>query len=80
MTSNTYDSKHELSWGGSSYPGINPVACTDDPDTTREQWTNTEGTAQNVFFVVDSYSSSGSGEFTLSWDVEMASSGAATGE
>ena len=67
MNDNTYDSRHETSWGGSC-PGQNVVTCTDDPDTTRHQWTNDQGSAQTVFFVIDAYYS-GSGTFTLSWTV-----------
>ena len=65
MDSNSYDSRHETSWGGSC-PGQNVVACTDDPDTARHQWSNNQAAAQNVFFVIDAYSTS-SGAFTLSW-------------
>ena len=67
MDDNSYDSRHETSWGGSC-PGQNVVACTDDPDTARHQWTNDQGSPQAVFFVIDAYSS-GSGSFTLSWSV-----------
>ena len=73
MDSNTYDSRHETSWGGSC-PGQNVVACTDDPDTTRHQWTNDQGSVQTVFFVIDAYSS-GSGTFTLSWTISGGSEG-----
>ena len=34
MDSNSYDSRHETSWGGSC-PGQNVVTCTDSPDTLR---------------------------------------------
>ena len=67
MTSNTYDSRHETRWGGSC-PGDNSVACTDDPDTRQHSWTNTQGSAQTAFFIVDAYSS-GSGDFVLAWNV-----------
>ena len=67
QTWNDYDSRHELSWGGDG-PGQNVVACTDDPDLARHQWTNTQSSGQNVFFVVDAYSRE-SGSFTLSWNV-----------
>ena len=72
MDDNTYDSRHETSWGGDC-PGTNVVTCTDDPDTARHQWTNDQGSAQTVFFVIDAYSS-GRGEFTLSWTAEPGSS------
>jgi hypothetical protein len=68
QTSNSFDSVHELSWGGTA-PGTNIVTCTDDPDTSRSTWTNTESSTQRVFFVVDAYSSGGSGTFTISWTV-----------
>jgi hypothetical protein len=66
QTSNSFDSVHELSWGGTA-PGTNIVTCTDDPDTSRSTWTNTESSTQRVFFVVGAYSSSGSGTFIISW-------------
>ena len=68
------DSRHETSWGGSC-PGAHVVQCTDDPDTRRHQWTNDQGSTQNVFFVIDAYSS-GSGSFQLSWTI---SSGGSSG-
>jgi len=69
MTSNTYDSRHETRWGGSC-PGDNPIACTDDPDTLQHSWTNTQGSTQTAFFIVDAYSS-GSGDFVLAWNVRF---------
>ena len=65
QSTNSYDSRHETRWGGSC-PGANVVTCTDDPDTVRHSWTNDQGVAQSVFFVVDAYST-GSGAFTLTW-------------
>ena len=76
MDSNTYDSRHETSWGGDC-PGQTVVACTDDPDTVRHQWTNDQGRAQNVFFVIDAYSS-GSGTFALSWTLTGGGGGVPT--
>ena len=76
MDHNEYDSRHETSWGGQC-PGTNVVLCTDDPDTTRHTWTNDQGSTQNVFFVIDAFSS-GSGTFQLSWSVSSGSSSSGT--
>lgn len=65
MSSNSYDSRHETRWGGAC-PGTNTVACTDDPDTRQHRWTNSGGTAERAYFIVDAYST-GSGSFTLAW-------------
>eukprot|EP01050_Picozoa_sp_SAG11_P026781 SAG11_NODE_6539_length_1292_cov_2.891869_2_plen_192_part_00 len=73
MDSNTYDSRHQTAWGGDC-PGDNVVQCTDDPDTLSHSWTNDQGSVQNVYFVVDAYSSS-SGDFVLSWTIEGCESG-----
>lgn len=67
MSSNAYDSRHETRWGGEC-PGANAVACTDDPDTLRHQWTNDQSTAQTVYFTVDAWNT-GSGTFTLTWTI-----------
>lgn len=67
MDANSYDSRHETSWGGSC-PGTNIVTCTDDPDTVRHEWTNDQTTVQTVFFVIDG-SSTGAGAYDLSWAV-----------
>lgn len=53
-------------------PGNNSVSCTDDPDTLRHSWTNDQGQTERVYFIVDSYSSYGSGDFELSWYVTAA--------
>ena len=68
MDSNAYDSIHETRWGGDC-PGQNLVACTDDPDTVRHSWANDQSTAQTVYFIIDAFSSSGSGAFTLTWTI-----------
>jgi len=68
QTSNTYDSRHELSVGG-AFPGNTIVGCVDDPDYTRLSYTNTGSDAVNIYFVVDAYST-GSGDFTLTWEID----------
>ena len=67
MTTNGFDSRHELSYGG-AFPGATSVVCRDDPDTQTEEWTNETGEAQTVYFLIDAYSS-GSGSFTLAWTI-----------
>lgn len=67
QTSNSYDSKHRLAYGGSC-PGDTLIICTDDPDTQTESWTNTTGSDQTLYWVQSAFST-GSGDFTLEWNV-----------
>ena len=74
LTSSGYDAQVETRWGGYC-PGTTVVACTDEREAVRGRrpfrrhtWTNSEATAQPVFFLVDAWSS-GRGEFTVSWTV-----------
>lgn len=60
---NNYDSYHYMGYG-SSCPGTQ-IYCIDDVDTQHNTWTNTTGSTQRVWFIVDGYS--GSGTFTLEW-------------
>ena len=60
QTSNAYDSKHRLAYGGSC-PGDTLIICTDDPDTQLETWTNTTGSDQTVYWIQSAFST-GSGE------------------
>ncbi|WP_262733715.1 T9SS type A sorting domain-containing protein [Gaetbulibacter sp. NE] len=76
QTSNAYDSKHRLAYGGSC-PGDTLIACTDDPDTETLSWTNTTGSDQTVYWVQSAYST-GSGEYTLAWSVYSCTPPAAT--
>ena len=71
QTYNDYDSRHELSYGG-SYPGDVSLACRDDPDTNTETYTNTGTLPVNVYFIIDAYSS-GFGTFTLEWTITPSS-------
>jgi hypothetical protein len=61
---NAYDSYHYMGYGGTC-PGTTTLYCIDDSDTQQNPWTNTTGSAQTVWFIVDGYS--GSGTFTLNW-------------
>jgi hypothetical protein len=69
QTSNTFDSKHTLRYGG-AYPGESEVSCVDDPDTSKLTYMNTEAVPVDVYFVVDPYSSSTTGgDFVLEWEI-----------
>ena len=70
QTSNSYDSRHQLAYGGSC-PGTNIVNCIDDPDTEAISWENTLGIWQvkRVYFMIDAYSSR-DGSFTIEWEIE----------
>jgi hypothetical protein len=68
QTSNDYDSVHELRYGGVC-PGSNYVTCVDDPDLTAVSWTNTDSSAQPVYYVQSGYDT-GEGSFTLTWEIE----------
>lgn len=65
QSSNSYDSRHTLRYGGSC-PGSNEIKCTDDPDTETITWTNSTGTMQRVYWVQAGYSSN-DGAFNLAW-------------
>lgn len=65
QSSNTFDSKHTMRYGGAC-PGDNEIDCIDDPDTDPITWVNTTGSTERVWFIVGGYSSS-SGDFTLEW-------------
>jgi len=67
QSANNYDSVHETR-RGPTCPGDTLIACTDDDDYTHHSWTNTTGTTQRVWFILDGYSSY-SGTFTLNWTV-----------
>ncbi|HNQ22677.1 MAG TPA: IPT/TIG domain-containing protein [Phycisphaerae bacterium] len=64
---NNFDSVHETR-RGATCPGDTQIACTDDDDYTHHTWTNTTGSTQRVWFILDAYGS-GSGAFTLNWTV-----------
>ena len=68
QTYNNYDSRHQLAYGGSC-PGINTVACIDDPDYEEVSWKNDLDTVERVYFMIDAYTTS-SGSFTLEWEIE----------
>lgn len=64
QSANSYDSYHYMGYGGSC-PGSTTLYCIDDPDTQHNPWTNSTGSTQTVYFIVDGYN--GSGTFTLEW-------------
>ena len=65
QSSNTYDSRHTMRYGGAC-PGSTEIACVDDPDDTHISWTNNTGTSQRVYWINAGYSSS-EGDFVLEW-------------
>ena len=72
QTSNTFDSKHTLRYGG-AYPGDNVVRCVDDPDTGALAFTNSGDTNMPCYFNVDAYS--GSGDFVVAWSGDIVAGG-----
>jgi hypothetical protein len=67
---NNFDSYHYMGYGGSC-PGTTTIYCVDDPDDQHNAWTNSTGSTQTVWFIVDGYS--GSGTFTLNWTLSAPS-------
>lgn len=65
QSTNDFDSYHYMGYG-SSCPGTQ-IYCVDDSDIQQNPWTNTTGSTQRVWFIVDGYS--GSGTFTLQWSI-----------
>ena len=74
QTSNTFDSKHTLRYGG-VYPGDNVVDCVDDPDEAELSFTNAGNANVPVYFFVDAYSSSGGGDFVVAWSGDFVAGG-----
>ncbi|MFP9100873.1 fibronectin type III domain-containing protein, partial [Flavobacterium sp. RHBU_24] len=64
--SNSFDSMVAVFYG--SCDSATAIACFDDPDETQVTWTNSTGTQQTVYWVEDGYFS-GSGAFTLTWNL-----------
>lgn len=76
QTTNGYDSRHTLRYGGSC-PGSSQISCIDDPDTNRINWTNNTGSSQRVWYTQAGYSSS-QGTFTLDWGLKFNYCGVST--
>ena len=74
QTSNTFDSKHTLRYGG-VYPGDNVVQCVDDPDTAELSFTNAGNANVPVYFIVDAHISSGGGDFVVAWSGDFVAGG-----
>ncbi|MBN2682270.1 MAG: T9SS type A sorting domain-containing protein [Bacteroidales bacterium] len=70
QSSNTFDSYHYMGYG-STCPGATQLYCT-DTDLQHNTWTNTTGSTQTVWFVVDGYYSSSEGDFVLNWTLTAA--------
>lgn len=68
QTSNNFDSEQRIAYGGSC-PGTTEIDCWDEADTKMTCWTNTTGSTQRVYYVVDAFSATGTGDFTLEWNL-----------
>lgn len=70
QSTNGYDSIHSTFYG--SCASQTAIQCMDDPDTPADgttsqvSWTNSTGSAQDVYWVQDGYTTN-SGTFTLQW-------------
>lgn len=69
QSANGYDSKHRVAYGATC-PGDQLIDCIDDPDTTTVVWENTTGSTQTVYWIQSAFST-GSGSFTLEWNVDV---------
>ena len=67
QTTNGYDSRHSLRYGGAC-PGTTQIVCTDDPDLSVETWQNCTGSTQRVYWIQSGWSSS-QGTYTLQWSI-----------
>jgi len=67
QTTNNYDSRHSLRYGGAC-PGTIEIVCTDDPDTQIETWKNCTGSLQRVYWIQSGYSAN-NGTYDLQWQV-----------
>jgi trimeric autotransporter adhesin len=65
-TATTFDTYVSVYYG-STCPGTTQISCFDDPDVQNVNWTNTTGVAQNVYWVVEGWS--GTGSYTLAWNL-----------
>ena len=71
QTTNNYDSRHSLRYGGAC-PGTTEIVCTDDLDTQVESWQNCTGSTQRVFWIQSGLAAQ-SGSYTLQWSVAAGS-------
>ncbi len=67
QTANSYDSEHELRYGGVC-PGATKIVSDDDPDIQNHTWINTTGSTQRVYWLQAGWSTN-DGAFTLGWTV-----------
>jgi hypothetical protein len=74
QTVNSYDSANVVFYG--SCDDRHQIACFDDPDYTVVTWPNNTGADQDVYWIQDAYT--GSGTFTLQWSVIACTQAAAT--
>ncbi|MBC8884223.1 hypothetical protein H9X57_15225 [Flavobacterium piscinae] len=65
LTASSYDSAHTLAYG--TCGTLTEVICR-DTEVINEVWTNTTGSTQTAYWIQDGWSS-GSGTFTLAWEL-----------
>ncbi len=71
QTTNNYDSRHRLAYGGGC-PGSTEILCQDDPDIDTYSWQNCTGSAQRVYYIQSGYSAS-DGDYTIEWSLTAGS-------
>ncbi len=74
QTTNDYDSSNIVFYGDCN--NRTQIDCFDDPDDKTVVWANNTGSDQNVYWIQDGHS--GSGSFTLAWSVIACTSPTAT--
>ena len=67
QTSNGFDSRHQLAYGGAC-PGTIQIECYDDPDLQSVSWTNNFDAVERVYFMIDAYSTD-YGYFNIEWEI-----------
>ncbi len=68
QVSNDFDSVHRVAYGATC-PGDTELYCSDFGETTVTNWTNETGSDQTVFIVIEGYSDSTIGDFTIQWSL-----------
>lgn len=71
QTSNDYDSRQTLRYGGAC-PGTTQIECVDDPEFDTYSWQNCTGSAQRVYYIQSGYSAA-DGNYTFEWSLTAGS-------
>jgi hypothetical protein len=73
QSSNNFDSRHSMKWGGCNLNQGTLIGCVSDPDTLRLSWINCTGVEQTVYFIVGTYSTSATPQcstLVLQWSLD----------